>query len=449
VPVSPIDSILFGERYSSPELVAIFDDRALVQRYLDVEAALARVEARLGLVPAEAAEKISRRATLDALDFGAYVELMRGGSHPLVALVRVLAEACEGEAGQYVHWGATTQDIQDTALALQLRDVYDVLERLLTELGATLAALTERHRDTPLAGRTHGQHAVPITLGFKTAVWLAEVDRHRERLAESRKRVLVGQFSGAVGTMAALGEVGVEVQRALLEELGLGVPVIAWHTARDGLAEYVCLLGLLAGTVGKIANEVVALQKTETLELEEPWATGRGRSSTMPHKRNPMTSQAIVANTKLVRGLVPVMLDLMVQEHERDMRPWLAERGVIPEASVLLGGALESLVGVVSGLVVNADRMRENLDATRGFIVSEEVMMQLAPRIGRQRAHELLYEAAMGAERGASLAEALRADETLAEHLGDPAELERLLDPAAYTGLATHFADAVLRSRSR
>ncbi len=299
-----------------------------------------------------------------------------------------------------------------------------------------------------MAGRTHGQHAVPITFGFKTAVWLAEVDRHRERLGESRKRILVGQFSGAVGTMAAIGEIGVEVQRALLEELGLGVPVIAWHTARDGLAEFVCLLGLLAGTIGKIANEVVALQKTETLELEEPWERGRGGSTTMPHKRNPMLSQGIVANTKVVRGAVPVMLDLMVQEHERDMRPWLAERVVLPEACVLLGGALERLVEVVQGLVVNTGRMRANLDATHGFIVSEEVMMQLAPRMGRQRAHELLYEASMDAERGASLVDALLAADDLAEHFSDASELERLIDPAAYTGLAAAFADAVLRGRS-
>jgi 3-carboxy-cis,cis-muconate cycloisomerase len=447
VPVSPLDSALFRDRYGSAEVRAVFTDEALVQRWLDVEAALARVEGRLGLVPDGAAEEIGRKARTELLDFEAYVEAATRAAHPIVALVRALGALCDGDAGQYVHWGATTQDIQDTATVLQLREVYAIVERRLEELAASLAEVTRRHRATPMAGRTHGQHAVPITFGFKTAVWLAEVDRHRERLAESRKRVLVGQFSGAVGTMAALGEVGVDVQRALLEELGLGVPVIAWHTARDGPAEFVCLLGLLAGTVGKIANEVVALQKTETLELEEPWARGRGGSSTMPHKRNPMLSQGIVANSKLVRGAVPVMLDLMVQEHERDMRPWLAERVVLPEACVLLGGALERLVEVVRGLVVNAERMRANLDATRGFIVSEEAMMQLAPTLGRQRAHDLLYEASMDAERGASLADALFAAEELSDHFPDRAALDRLLDPASYTGLSAAFADSVLRSR--
>jgi 3-carboxy-cis,cis-muconate cycloisomerase len=437
-----IDSLLFRDRYGSAEMRALFDDEALVQRWLDVEAALATVEGRLGLIPAEAATEIARNAKLELLDFEPLAEAMTAAAHPISALTRALANLCAGDGGQYVHWGATTQDIQDTATALQLKDAYALIGRDLRRLGDALATLTERHRDTPMAGRTHGQHAVPITFGFKTGVWLAEVDRHLERLEESRKRVLVGQFSGAVGTMAAIGDIGIEVQKQLLGELGLGVPLIAWHTARDGFAEAVSLLGLIAGTVGKIASEVVELQKTELLEVEEPWQKGRGGSSTMPHKRNPMRSQGVVANTKAVQGAVPVMLGLMGQEHERDMRPWLAERIVIPEAFVLLGGALATAIEIVEGLEVYPGRMRTNLEATSGFILSEQLMMELAPRIGRQRAHDLIYDAAMEADRGASLHEAVRADPELAS----AADLEALLDPAGYTGLAAHFADEAVRA---
>jgi 3-carboxy-cis,cis-muconate cycloisomerase len=446
LPTHVIDSVLFRDRYVSAEMRALFGDEALVQRWLDVEAALATVEGRLGLIPADAAAEIARKAKVELLDFPALAEAITAAAHPIIALIRALAAVCDGEAGEYVHWGATTQDIQDTATALQLRDAYAIVERDLGRLGDALEKLTERHRDTPMAGRTHGQHAVPITFGFKTAVWLAEVDRHAERLAESRERVLVGQFSGAVGTMAALGEAGLDVQRLLLDELALGVPVIAWHTARDGIAEFVSLLGLLAGTVGKIASEIVTLQKTEVLEVEEPWQKGRGGSSTMPHKRNPMRSQGIVANTKVVQGQVPIMLGLMGQEHERDMRPWLAERIVVPEACVLAAGALETLAEILEGLEVYPERMRHNLEATRGFILSEQVMMELAPVIGRQRAHDLIYDAAMAAEEGMSLRDALLAAPELA---GRVAELESLLDPAAYTGLSAHFADEVLRARRR
>ena len=440
-----IDSVLFRDLFGSEEIRRVFADEALVQRWLDVEAALARAEARVGLIPQEAAEEISRKARRENIDLERLGREIMATVHPIVPLVRALAEACEGDAGRYIHWGATTQDIMDTAVVLQLRDVYAIVERRLDELGDALAELTARYRTTPMAGRTHGQHAVPITFGFKTAVWLAELDRHRERLAQSRERVLVGQFSGAVGSLASIGSAGLDVQRLMMEDLGLGVPLIAWHTARDGFAELACVLGLVLATAGKVAAEVVALQKTETLEVQEPWHHGKVGSSTMPHKRNPMLSEAVVGMSKIGRSSVPLMLDLMVQEHERDMRAWQAEWEALPEICIVTGGALETLTAVMRGLEVSPERMLANLGATNGLIVSERAMMELAPRIGRERAHDLVYEASMAAfEEDRPLAEVLVASEAVRDGVASREELEALLDPATYTGLCAEFADRVL-----
>lgn len=446
MPSHAVDSALFRDLFGSEEMRAVFADEALVQRWLDVEAALARAEASCGLVPAEAAAEITRRARVELLDLDDLGRRIMETVHPIVPLVRALGALCEGDCGQYVHWGATTQDIMDTATVLQLRDAAAIVERRLAELADALADLARAHRDTPMAGRTHGQHAVPITFGFKAAVWLAEVDRHRDRLAALLPRLLVIQFSGAVGSLASIGEPGLAVQEALAAELGLAVPPIAWHTARDGIAELACVLGLVAGTTGKIANEVVALQKTETLEVQEPWHHGKVGSSTMPHKRNPMLCEAVVGMTKLARGIVPVVLDLMVHEHERDMRPWHAEWEAVPELCILTGGSLATIVEVVRGLEVDPARMRANLDATKGLILSERVMMELAPALGRERAHDLVYEASMRAfHDDRPLGDVLREDAALAPALGSGEDLDGILDPATYTGVCASFVDRVLQ----
>lgn len=423
---------------------AVFADEARLQRMLDVEAALARAQARLGLIPAAAAKEISAKAEIarfDLAEIGRGTELV---GYPIVPLVKALSRACTGEAGRYVHWGATTQDIIDTALVLQLRDALELIRQDLDGTKAALAELARRHRDTPMAGRTHAQHALPITFGFKCALWLDPLKRHSERLERIRREIAVVQFGGAVGTLASLGTDGIRVMEALAEELGLGTPPIAWHVARDRLAEVVSFLGLLTGSLGKIATDVALLMQVEIGEVAEPYQEGRGGSSTMPQKRNPIACEFVLACARNVRQLVPVMLDAMVQDHERATGPWHAEWVALPQAFALTAGALHHARAMLEGLQVDPARMRRNLDTTRGMISAEAVMMALAPAVGREEAHHLVAaacERALAKER--HLLDELQADAAITAHL--PTErLAALLDPASYTGLAGEFVDRVL-----
>ena len=311
MPSNAIDSIIFRDMYGTDELRAVFSDENLIQCWLDYEAALARAEAAVGLVPAAAAAEITRQARIENIDLAALRQGIYDTTHELVPLIWQLASICEGDAGGYVHWGATTQDVTDTGLVLQVKAAYAIVLRDLSDLAGALAELARRERDTILPGRTHGQHALPITFGFKVAIWLAEVRRHIERLEQAAPRVLLGQFAGAAGTLASVGNQGLEIQRLLLAELGLGVPEICWHPARDGFAEYVSLLAMIAMTMSKIAHEVILLQKSEVAELEEPYVRGKVGSSTMPHKRNPMICEGIIAEARMVRGLQNTVLSAM------------------------------------------------------------------------------------------------------------------------------------------
>jgi adenylosuccinate lyase len=439
-----IDSAFLKDLYGTDEMRAVFDDRATLQGWLDVEAALALAEAELGLIPAPAAEEIARQARAEAVDSRHIKELIDRTVHPIVPVVRALAEVCQGEAGQYVHWGATTQDIMDTALILQIKQATSIIERRLGDLVGALAALAEAHSATPMAGRTHGQQALPITFGFKVAIWLAEVLRHRERLTELKPRLLVGQFAGAVGTLASVPEKGLEVQGRMMAKLGLGVPLIAWHTARDGLAEFAGLLGLLTATLGKIAKEIIALQATEVGEVEEPFHPGKVGSSTMPHKRNPMLCEAVVALARLVMRNVPLGLEAMIQEHERDWSADHIEWAYLPETCVLADGALALTVRVLADLHVYPDRMLHNLGLLDGLILSEAVMLALAEYSGRQKAHEVVYECAMTA-----IAQGRRFSVVLAGHAAvagnlSAQEIEALLEPQRYLGQAQVFTRRVL-----
>ncbi len=442
-----LDSVLFRDAFGTPAMRAIFDDRALIARYVEVEIALARAQARCGVIPAQAAGEIAARARAESLDLDLLRQETEIVGYPILPLVHQLAKLC-GEAGRYLHWGATTQDIMDTAVVLQLREALGLIDAELADLRAILARLARRHRDTPMAGRTHLQQALPVTFGYKVAVWLAMFDRHAERLAQLRPRVLVGQFGGAAGTLASLGERGLEVQQAMMQELGLGVPAATWHVARDGLAEAVNFLGLLTGSLGKVAYDVMLLASTEIGELQEPFVTGRGASSTMPQKRNPISSELILAASKAVRQHAGLMLDALVQDLERATGPWHAEWIAIPESFVLTAGALHQAKFMLGGLVVDEQRMRRNLGMTAGLIVAEAVMMGLAPHLGRNPAHDVVYSACRAAnEKGIRLAEVLAQMPEVSAHL-DRLAIERLTEPANYLGAAQQMVDRVLSSRT-
>jgi|DewCreStandDraft_1066081.scaffolds.fasta_scaffold00485_48 adenylosuccinate lyase len=436
MPAYFIDSVLWGDLFSTAELRAIFDDRAYIQRVLDAEAALAEAEAELGLIPAAAAAEIRLKARVENVDLGAIKAEFDRIRHQIMPVVHALARACEGGAGEYVHWGATTQDIVDTATVLQLKDALQVFYRDLREIEAELIRLAETHAATPMAGRTHGQQALPVTLGYKFAVWAAEIRRHIERLKEAAPRVLVGQLGGAVGTFASFGAVGPEVRRRMLAKLGLGEPEICWHSARDRFAEVNCLLGLIAATLYKVGNEIYQLQKTEIDELEEPFTPGKVGSSTMPHKRNPSLAENLKAVADKIRHNVAQALAAASPEHERDAAAWWAERLALAENCLLMGAALFRTKQLLSGLTVRPDRMARNLRALGDLLLSEAVMLRAAEKLGRQTAHEVVYRAAMRAyEAGGSLKAELLAEPELAG-LFTEADLDRLLDPAGYIGLA-------------
>ena len=443
-----LDSFLFRDAFGTPAMREVFSDFSVLGRYAEVEIALARAEARCGVIPAKAAEAIAKRTDVAALDF----DLLRRETdivgYPILPLVQQMVKQC-GEAGRYVHWGATTQDIMDTALVLQMRAGLDIIEKDILALRGILADLSRRYRDTPMAGRTHLQQALPVTFGYKTAIWLAMFDRHAERLQQLKPRVLVGQFAGAAGTLASLGDKGFEVQKALCDELGLGVPVSTWHVARDGLAEVVNFLALLTGSLGKIALDIMIMASTEFAEVYEPFVKGRGASSTMPQKRNPISAELMLAASKAVRQHAGLMLDASVQDFERATGPWHAEWMAIPESFVLTAGALHQAKFALQGLIVDEKQMAKNLEISRGLIVAEAVMMGLAPEIGRQQAHDVVYDACrLANEKNMTLADALSADREVSARI-DRATIERLTSPNNYLGLAPEMVDRVLAASPR
>ncbi|CNI62166.1 adenylosuccinate lyase [Yersinia massiliensis] len=440
-----LDSILFRDSFGTPEMRAIFDDHQLIRNYVTVEIALAKAQARCGVIPAQAAQEIAEKCNADTLDFDLLRHETEIVGYPILPLVHQISKQA-GESGGYVHWGATTQDIMDTAVVMQIRDAFNVIDQDITTLRQILADLARRYRNTPMAGRTHLQQALPITFGYKAAIWLDMFDRHAERLAQARPRILVGQFAGAAGTLASLGDKGLAVQQAMMEELSLGVPVSTWHVARDGFAEAVNLLGLITGSLGKIAYDVMLLAANEFGELYEPFVKGRGASSTMPQKRNPISSELMLACAKGVRQQAGLMLDAMVQDLERATGPWHAEWIAIPESFILTGGALYQAKFMLKGLIVDEQAMAKNLDITKGLIVAEAVMMGLAPYIGRQDAHDIVYDACrIVNEEGGRLADVLNAMPAVATRL-EPALIEQLTDPVNYLGMAPEMVDQVLKS---
>ena len=439
------DSDLFRDMFGTSEMRAIFADDGLVGRYIEAEVALARAQARMGVVPKAAAEAIAAAARSIKIDLDELRRETEIVGYPILPLVHQLAEAA-GEAGRFVHWGATTQDIMDTANVLQIRAALQIVTRDLREVRDILAVMARKYRNTPMAGRTHLQQALPVTFGYKAAVWLSSIDRHIERVDQAFPRILVGEFSGAAGTLASVGDGGLDMQRLFCEELGLHQPSITWHVARDGIAESVTLLGLITGTLGKIATDVMLMSASEFGEVSEPFVHGRGASSTMPQKRNPISSELMLVAAKSVRQHVAAMLDGMIHDFERATGPWHLEWVSLPESFLLTAASLANAKFMLAGLVVHEHRMLQNLDLTRGLIVAEAVMMAAAPKLGRQKAHDVVYDACRKAiEGGGQLADILAGVPEIIEALGGEDVIRRHCDPANYLGLCGPMVDRVLQ----
>jgi 3-carboxy-cis,cis-muconate cycloisomerase len=448
MPASAYDSFYFRDRYGSPAMRAIWDDRAMVQRWLDVEAALAAAEAELGLVPKTAAREIVRRAKVDVIDLAAMKREFDTTWNPVMPLVNALRAVVKPSAARWVHWGTTSKNIIDTALALQIKDTYGVVEKELDAIAAQLARLARRHRDTIMAGRTHGQHALPVTFGFKAAVWLDEVQRQRERLGASRHRVLVGELGGAVGTLAALGRKGLAVQDRMMARLGLGVPTIPAKTAGDRFAEFFLLLAMISGTLGKIGQNVYNLQVTDVDEAVE-FMEGKVGSSAMPHKLNPVASGSVVLLGRLIRARATTILDYVHSEWEDDHRQGETAWAFPQEVALLLGAQLAIARRLLATLVVKPEHMLRNLDRSGGVVLSEAVMMALAPKMGRDAAHALTLRISREAlERNVAFREAVAVHPEVRRHL-TAREIGAALDYRNSLGLAGHFVDRVLAEYER
>jgi adenylosuccinate lyase len=434
------DSQLYGHLWTTPELHTLFDDRGRTQGWLDVLAALARAQADVGLLPAGVAETIAAHAKVDLLDLAAVAEQTRATGHSTLGLIRCLRGLLPEDAREWVYYGATVQDVTDTWTARTMGAVADVVERDLARCQAAALALARTHRDTVMCGRTHGQPGLPITFGFKAAVWADELRRHRERLAQARPRFSVVQLGGALGTMEFWGPQALDLLDAFAARAGLAAPEVPWITARDRVAEFVGILALVTGTIGKIGNEIFELQRPEIGEVAEPFTEGTVGSITMPHKRNPEISEHLDTLARVVRADAALAVEGLVALHERDGRSWKAEWLLLPEACQLTGAALGFAAKLLSGLQVNAARCRANLDAHRGYLLSEPLMRALADRIGKHAAHEAVYAAAMaGLAEGVDLADKLAADGILT-----PDEIAAATDPARALGAATAFVDRVL-----
>lgn len=449
MPVSAIDSLLFKNLFGTERIRAAFDDKAYIRRCVDVEAALALAQSYVGVIPEDVGKQIASACRSVDLDYDRLSNETEIVGYPILPLVRQLSAACGEEAGKYVHWGATTQDIQDTAAVLQMASGLKTVEEQLQTLISTLSSLASKYRDTPMAGRTHLQHALPVTFGYKCAVYLSSFQRHLERLEQLRPRCLLVQFGGAAGTLASLGsdtDVGLRVRRALAEELDLYDPSITWHTARDGVAEMISFLALVGGTLGKLAMDLMFMSSNELSEVSEPFVPHRGASSTMPQKRNPISSEVILAASKILRSNAGLCLDAMVTDFERASGPWHLEWVAVPESFVIAVGALSQADLALSGLVVNVDQMKRNLNSTRGLIVAEAVMMELATRTGRQNAHDIVYEACKetieGGEKWTLFDVLLRKGDVT--NAISKEKLRSLCEPANYLGAAGRMVDDVL-----
>lgn len=435
---------LFDAYFTARDMREVFCDQGRVQAMLDFEAALARAEARVGVIPASAVAPIGAACNAGLYDFAALGEAIATAGNSAIPLVKALGKqiaASSAEAERYVHLGATSQDVMDSGLVLQLRQALELIESDLAALAVSLATQAQRHAATPLAGRTWLQHATPVTLGMKIAGWLGAVTRSRQRLRELKPRLLVLQFGGASGTLAALGEQALPVAQALAEELQLSLPEQPWHTQRDRIVEFGAVLGLIAGSLGKLGRDVSLLMQTEAAEVFEPSAPGKGGSSTMPHKRNPVGAAVLIGAATRVPGLVSTLFSAMPQEHERSLGLWHAEWETLPEICCLVSGALQQARLLADGLEVDAERMARNLQLTQGLVLAEAVSIVLAQRVGRDTAHHLLEQCCKRAVAEQRHLRAVLGDEPQVTAELSSTELDHLLDPAHYLGQAQTWVE--------
>ncbi len=446
------DNQLFDAYFTAPAMREIFSDRGRVQGMLDFEAALARAEAAVGVIPQVAVAPIEAACHAERYDFGALAEAIAVAGNSAIPLVKALGKVIASgvpEAERYVHLGATSQDAMDTGLVLQLRAALNLIETDLQRLAESLARQAEAHADTPLAGRTWLQHATPVTLGMKIAGWLGALTRHRQRLQELKPRLLTLQFGGASGTLAALGDQALPVAEALAAQLNLQLPEQPWHTQRDRLVEFASVLGLVAGSLGKIGRDISLLMQTEAAEVFEPAAPGNGGSSTMPHKRTPVGAAVLIGAATRVPGLLSTLFAAMPQEHERSLGLWHAEWETLPEICCLVSGALRQAQIIADGLQVDAVRMRDNLDLTQGLVLAEAVSIVLAQRLGRDTAHHLLETCCKRAVAEQRHLRAVLGDDPQVSGELSADELDRLLDPAHYLGQARVWVERALAEHHR
>ena len=419
----------------------MFSESNLFQSYLDVEAALARAQASQGIIPTKAAEIISEKARLELLNIQNVYDGLDKTGHPLVPLIWELDRICGEEAGGYIHWGATTQNITQTGKLLLIKKCHNSYLEDLGSLLHILGKLAVTTKDYAMPGRTHGQHAVPATFGYKVAVWIDELMRHVDRLQASEERVFVAMLGGGAGTMASVGLEGLETQRLIGKELGLGSMTMPSRVIGDHLTEYITILAMLAATSTKMAREIYTMMKQEFGEVEEPVPVGAVGSSTMPQKRNPRLCQDVVAWASEIRTFVPMSLEAMQTEHEADKTTSMMINSAIDRTCVLMGQIIKSLVEIFSDLKVFPDRMRQNLDLSGGLILSERIMLELGRKMGRQKAHDAVYEAAQrSVNEGRPFSQTLQEEPEVASHLTSE-EILRLLDPEEYTGLCSYFAE--------
>ena len=423
-------------RMEDPGIRELFSEDSRLQSWLDVEAALARAQAELGVIPTEAADEIERKCRLEYLDRDAIREGLARTGHGLVPLIWELDRVCDGDAGGFVHWGATTQNITQTGKLMQLRKAHRIYLSQLARILTLLADLAERSRDYALPGRTHGQHAVPATFGLKVAVWIDELIRHVERLRGCEDRVFTAMLGGGAGTLGSLGEIGLDVQERMARILDMRPMSMPSRTTADHLCEYVVVLAMLAATCSKVGREIYTLMKQEFGEVEEPVPPGTVGSSTMPQKRNPKVSQDIVASAAQLRALVPLALEAMMTEHEADRTTSVMMDRALTQAAVLMGDILQYMAELFGDISLFPDRMRRNLDLSGGLIMSEALMLELGRRIGRQRAHDAVYDAAQSsATESKPFTAALAEIPDVADNM-DAAQIDALLDPTRYTGVS-------------